>query len=153
MKRPQYHTDCHNDTHAYLHQISTSTHTSSTTTMAASSASPTCLGDDGQIFKGQNYNFKIKCDIDRRGNDLSNRNVNTFTKYLDMCDSNPACTGVSWIPGTPGPCYLHDAAATPSTLSYIRGAIRVDQLTVMLSSSVTSSASSSSSSVATPSTP
>ena len=75
--------------------ISTSTPTSSTTTMAASSASLTCLGDDGQIFEGRNYNSEIERDIDRRSNDLSNSSVNTFTKCLDMCDSNPACTGVS----------------------------------------------------------
>ncbi|KAF2006303.1 hypothetical protein P154DRAFT_256589 [Amniculicola lignicola CBS 123094] len=99
--------------------MSTVTYVQSSTTQMAP-AQPTasglqCPGANGTAFTGTcGSTWQIECDLDRQDSDLGSQNAYTLDECMNICDATDKCMVVSYLKGSPGPCYLKSAANTPN---------------------------------------
>jgi hypothetical protein len=110
-----------------------------------STAAPICPGANQTEYQDSNGGiWLINCGMDTFG---GNMNVATNPTYVSslvaciaVCESTSGCIDVSWVVGTPGPCYLKSSLGAYSQNSGVDNAYQVAK-----SSSSSSSSSSASS--------
>jgi len=67
--------------------------------------------------------YVIECGIDRAGGDMPGVvYTNDLATCMAQCDSTQGCSTVSWVQGSPGPCYLKSSAGTPNNNPSVHGA-------------------------------
>lgn len=94
---------------------------------ATASAALSCPDSDGTYFTASSgVSYKVECGVDHVGGDMPNSPVwaSTLDDCIAECDSTSGCVDVSWVPGTPGPCYLKSSVQSPSANSGVWGAVR-----------------------------
>jgi len=75
--------------------------------------------------------YEIECNSDRVGGDLSGNPyyVNSLQDCIAVCDTKTGCNDVSWVVGSPGPCYLKDTVQPIQQNSNIQGAKQISGCT------------------------
>lgn len=70
-----------------------------------------CPGSGGQTYKG----FVIECYNDRYNSDLKNSPASSLSDCINQCINTNGCVDVSFVPGSPGVCYMKNNIGAPQT--------------------------------------
>lgn len=99
-----------------------------TTATAASATYPgtvQCPASDGTTFVTGGQTYQIQCGVDHNGGDATNVNTNSMDDCLVACSKYSGCTDVSWVPGSPGTCYIKTSITPGNSNSAVWGAVLV----------------------------
>lgn len=112
--------------------------TSSSVAASQTGSQLACPSADGQIYNG----FQVECGSDRTGgdSDFATKSTNSLVDCINLCAQTSGCVDVSYVPGTPGACYLKNAIVPIQSNSNVWGARSVNATSVSSSSSATTPA-------------
>ncbi|KAF1832328.1 hypothetical protein BDW02DRAFT_581333 [Decorospora gaudefroyi] len=102
--------------------------TTSSAPVATTPATISCPGANSTIYTSQcGSAYAIECGIDHFGGDLPNGmvSVNTLNECIRSCDLTNGCVAVSWVAGTPGPCYMKGSVGPARMEASVWGARKV----------------------------
>ncbi|KAF2812620.1 uncharacterized protein BDZ99DRAFT_558824, partial [Mytilinidion resinicola] len=106
-----------------------------------------CPDSDGTTYTATDGTvFTIECSIDRYGNDLATTWESNLENCIEACEATSGCVDVSYIPGSPGPCYLKSTAGAAQANADVWGAVNKAALPSSTSSAVISTSTVSTSS-------
>ncbi|KAF2804413.1 uncharacterized protein BDZ99DRAFT_575409 [Mytilinidion resinicola] len=84
-----------------------------------------CPDSDGNDYTATDGTvYTIECSVDRYGNDIPMTWESSFGDCIESCETTDGCVDVSYISGTPGPCYLKNTVGAGSSDSSVWGAIK-----------------------------
>ncbi|KAF1930294.1 uncharacterized protein M421DRAFT_58497 [Didymella exigua CBS 183.55] len=101
---------------------------SSATASATSGAQLNCPASDGSIFTSScGATYRIECYSDRYGDDIPGGTsyTNTLDECIADCDKTNGCVDVSYIRGSPGPCYKKSSVAAIQRNDNVFGALQL----------------------------
>ncbi|KAH9861405.1 hypothetical protein J1614_011151 [Plenodomus biglobosus] len=87
-----------------------------------------CPRVEGTTYESEcGAQYSVECDSDRHGLYISKHPVFAVSleQCIKACDDTPGCVDVSYINGTPGPCFLKSTFGERVDSSYIVGARQV----------------------------
>ncbi|QDS75155.1 hypothetical protein FKW77_008155 [Venturia effusa] len=118
-----------------------STITVTTTATSGQSSSDPVASPTGKVLtcpcaNGQTYNgFSIECGSDRVGGDFAVGYTDTYNGCINLCANTSGCVGVSYLQGSPGPCYMKNSIRPVVANSDVWGARAVNASTASATTS------------------
>ncbi|EMC92447.1 hypothetical protein BAUCODRAFT_27727 [Baudoinia panamericana UAMH 10762] len=88
---------------------------------SVSSAQISCPANNGSLYVSAGVTFQVECNVDRYGSDTLLAYTNTYNACLDQCAARGSCVDVSYVPGSPGPCYMKNGVNPPQSNSAVIG--------------------------------
>lgn len=86
-------------------------------------AAYTCPTANNTIVASNGRSAVIQCYQDHYGGDLATVFSYTLNSCISSCASNSSCVALSYVSGSPGPCYLKSSVQTPVTSNSVWGAV------------------------------
>ncbi|KAF2625101.1 hypothetical protein BU25DRAFT_346405, partial [Macroventuria anomochaeta] len=103
-----------------------------TVTTTISGATLGCPSSDGSKYTSNcGATYAIECYSDRYGDDITGGTsyTNTLNECIADCDNTNSCIDVSYIPGSPGPCYKKSSIAEIRQNDNVFGARQLTECT------------------------
>lgn len=84
---------------------------------------------DQTVTSGCGSTYKVECYVDHFGGLMSTTWTSSLTDCMAACDTATGCVDVSYVPGSPGPCYLKSSVGVASNSTSVVGELQVSGCT------------------------
>lgn len=95
-----------------------------TTSVAATTTTLSCPAASGKVYSAANgETFTVQCYVDHSGGDSGYVGAATLDACITTCSTTAGCVAVSWVPGSPGTCWLKTTLMSAVSNSGVWGAV------------------------------